>query len=84
MKWSGSSGQETETEKEMEGKRPSYMESRRLLSPEKIRPLMEPRKFLSPCFFCAGGGERGVGSMREKSCKYVSTMSEDPLLPAAT
>lgn len=55
-----------------------YMESRRLLSPEKMWSLMEPRKFLLPTFL----GGRGLRiRRREKSCKYdESTMSENPLL----
>lgn len=55
-----------------------YMESRRLLSPEKMQPLMEPRKFLPPPFFLGGGPgavlggeERRVASMMRVPCLRI-------------
>lgn len=49
-----------------------YMESRRLLSPEKMWSLMEPRKFLLPTFFggrgCVLGEERRVANMMRVPC----------------
>lgn len=63
-----------------------YMELRRLLSPEKMWPLIEPGKFLlSPVFSFlggwVGGGAEGAGKTREKTFKHnESPMSENPLL----
>lgn len=57
-----------------------YMESRTLLSPEKMQPLMEPKKLLpAPC---PPSSFWVWGRRREKSCKYdENIMSENPLLP---
>ena len=59
-----------------------YMESRRLLSPEKMWPLMGAQEISAASLLGVGVGVGCVTRGREQSCKYEeSTTFKNPLLP---